>query len=163
MTYTFFAIWLALSVSQFIADFHDGRRGLLNFSLVLAIGVLAVIITGTDRYLAMNAQEPDPFKIAYLHTAEEVNRTIACGKPVVVGTFPYYYTVATGAQSLSIPQSDDSYLLEYMKKYGAKYILLSESEREFWKPGWKLDADSAPGIRFRQSIGKFFVFEATGG
>ena len=67
--------------------------------------------------------------------------------------------MATGAQALCIPQSDDDHLLAYMNKYGAPQVLLSESEREFWRPAWKNEAALPAGLRVPKTIGACHLYE----
>ena len=55
--------------------------------------------------------------------------------PVVVES-PYFYSYDTHQQALSIPDSDDRFLMGYMKRYGARAVLLSDAELAFWRPEW---------------------------
>ena len=68
------------------------------------------------------------------------NDQISHGAPVIVGLYPYIYTVATGAQALAIPEADDGYLRAYMDKYHARTVLLSSEERAYWRPAWQTEA-----------------------
>jgi 4-amino-4-deoxy-L-arabinose transferase-like glycosyltransferase len=79
---------------------------------------------------------PDTATVDYVALARRVDERFGKGEPVVVGDYPYFYTLATAAPSLSIPESSDAYLLEYMKTHGARYVLLTREELRFWRPRW---------------------------
>jgi 4-amino-4-deoxy-L-arabinose transferase-like glycosyltransferase len=145
---TLFAAWLLVSVYRTWSDFRQGRRGWVRLSaILLAAGYLFVLLPRSDWRLARFWNSTSAENLEYMQAAQTVNRTITGGNPVIVGDHPYYYTVSTGAQSLTIPESGDQYLLEYMQKYHARFIFLSEEERTFWKPSWKSGNALPRGIR----------------
>jgi hypothetical protein len=81
-------------------------------------------------------------RMQYYSLAQRVNENYTLGSPVVVGFKPYFYSHATSASALSIPEKplsveDESVLLEYMDRYNAQYVLLTDSELTFWRPEWK--------------------------
>jgi hypothetical protein len=121
------------------------------------MGCLLAILPGSDYLLAAYYRAPGKEHTEYMNLAETLNRTATKGRPVVVGDHPYFYTVAPGAQALCIPQSGDDYLLAYMSKYGAPYVLLSE--REFWRPAWKNEAALPAGLRVPKKTGDYHLYE----
>jgi hypothetical protein len=72
---------------------------------------------------------------AYLHAVRQaIARTGA--DPVVVGHWPYFYAWLSKAPALSIPDGDDDLLRQYMKRYQARWLLLTRDELAFWRPHW---------------------------
>jgi 4-amino-4-deoxy-L-arabinose transferase-like glycosyltransferase len=107
-----------------------------------------------QQNIAVNAAQE-----AYLMLARTVHEEFGGRGPMVVGNYPYFYTLATGAQSLSIPVSDDAGLLAYMKRYQACYIFLTQAELEFWRPRWR---NHLPAELFRcASLDEATVFAQT--
>lgn len=84
------------------------------------------------RFLASR----NPQAAGYRAAAAEVNKTLARGRPVIVGDKPYLYSLETGAPSLSIPDASDDYLERYMLRNGAEYVFLTRAELQFWRPAW---------------------------
>lgn len=80
--------------------------------------------------------EPSDEIVQIRRSASIVNSRYAKGGPVVVGNKPYYYTYETCAPAIAFPNVDDSRLVNFMEKYGADYILLTDSELAFWRPAW---------------------------
>lgn len=134
----FFSVIIASgSIGAFksIRKIETGR--LKRYLVILLIGVLWLGIVPRNIYkVYQQVRIPDTRNVGYRHLAERIDKRFSKGKPVVVGDKPYFYTLATGAPSLSIPESDDRFLLNYMKKYGADYIFLTEEELRFWRPSW---------------------------
>jgi 4-amino-4-deoxy-L-arabinose transferase-like glycosyltransferase len=102
-------------------------------------------------------------RIDYLELARHVNERFARGAPVVVGFRPYFYTLVTGAPSLSIPESNDAYLLDYMRRYHARYVFLARWELNYWRPGWLKPNGLPPGLRLVADLGTAFVYERRDG
>jgi 4-amino-4-deoxy-L-arabinose transferase-like glycosyltransferase len=161
LLHTLFAAWLFVSVYRTWSDFREGRRGWVRLSaLLLAAGYLFVLLPRSDWRLARYQNSISPENFEYMQTARSINRTITGGSPVVVGDHPYFYTVSTGAQALAIPESNDGYLLEYMKKYNARFIFLSEEERTFWRPWWKSENALPRGIRLVDApLHRYYVYQ----
>jgi hypothetical protein len=161
LLHTLFAAWLFVSVCRTWSDFREGRRGWVRLSaILLAAGYLFVLLPRSDWRLARYWNSISPQNFEYIETARLVNRTIAGGGPVVVGDHPYFYTVSTGAQALAIPESDDGYLLEYMNKYHARFIFLSEEERAFWRPLWKSESALPRDIRLVDApLRRYYVYQ----
>lgn len=147
------------------------------FSIVVAAGSLDVLKTvwapGTSKpkqYLVMGLlgilwlgiipqknyqvyrmiNMPDPQNQYYRYLARQIDQRFSKGRPVVVGTKPYHFAFATGGKALSIPESDDLFLLGYMNKYGADFIFLTEEELRFWRPGWL--SDGTPTANFPKDL-----------
>jgi hypothetical protein len=158
--HTLFAAWLFVSVYRTWSDFREGRRGWVRLSaLLLAAAYLFVLLPRSDWLLARRWNSVSPENFEYMQTARSINRTITGGGPVVVGFHPYSYTLSTGAQALAIPESDDEYLLEYMKKYNARFIFLSEEELTFWRPSWKSENALPRGIRLVDApLHRYYVY-----
>ncbi|CAN5409118.1 hypothetical protein BH24GEM3_BH24GEM3_12580 [soil metagenome] len=109
------------------------RGGAVLAALALLWGGLLLPRTGKS-YAHMTSA--DVLWGGYQQLARTVHESYTRGRPVVVGTKPYLFTAATRAPALSIPESDDAYLLAYMQRYGAEYVFLLESELSFWRPDW---------------------------
>jgi 4-amino-4-deoxy-L-arabinose transferase-like glycosyltransferase len=102
---------------------------------------------------------PDPQLMAYRALARQVDAAYIHGAAVVVGSQPYFYTAATKAPSLSIPQSDDAFLLRYMQRYHARYIFLTDSELAYWKPDWQPPGHPPTQIEPVARIGQSTLFK----
>lgn len=79
----------------------------------------------------------NPELVEYRRIATTVRARFAGPTPVVVGDAPYFFTAMTGTPSLSMPESDDTFLRGYMERYGARFVLLTRRELEFWRPAWR--------------------------
>lgn len=160
LIYTLFAVWLAAQLwNRFTSRAPVRSGGAAWAEVTMAVIFMGLCIAPADYELARYMRSVDTEALAYMDAAQVLNRTVAHGSPVVVGNHPYFYTMVTGSQALSIPQSDDPYLLRYMAKYHARYIFLSEEERNFWKPGWESGNGAANGIHARPKIGPYYVYE----
>jgi 4-amino-4-deoxy-L-arabinose transferase-like glycosyltransferase len=122
----------------------------------------------TSRYRALVAaacaicaiyiviQDAKLFRQATTQTAEAqwrrdrrtLSATITHADPVIVAD-PYFYTYDTGAQALSIPDSDDAYLIRYMDEYHSRWIMLTNDEIRFWKPAWQTQLPAWLRVRAR--------------
>jgi len=132
------------------------RRRDVRLVAVVASGILVVGAIARVAWPAVQ-QTYTTFaaRIELEAIAREADARFARGRPVVVGTKPYYYTRVTGASALSIPWSSDDYLESYMKKYGASYLILTEEEQAFWRPNWK----SPPSfLQLEGRIGSAYIY-----
>lgn len=152
------AITLALIVMRAVGDVRRGKRGLAVVIAVVGIVFWAVLVPMADVARMRFTHGPNPERVRQQAVNRQV-RDLARPGPVVVGS-PYFYTYDTQAQALSMPQSDDRYLVDYMSRFGARNVLLSDAEMEFWRPEWsagrlpaelqvvtRLDEASVLGIR----------------
>jgi hypothetical protein len=119
------------------------RRGRLARLSVGACGVLlwAVIVPSATTRNVAEMYHTNDLQIGYLQLAHQVQRAYTGGSPVVVGKWPYFYSLETSAPGLSIPWDHDRVksdrgLFEYMNKYGARFILLTDDELKYWRPEW---------------------------
>ena len=44
----------------------------------------------------------------------------------------------TRANAFAIPEANDDYLRRFLGKYNIRYLVLSDAERDFWHPDWRL-------------------------
>jgi 4-amino-4-deoxy-L-arabinose transferase-like glycosyltransferase len=100
-----------------------------------ACAICAVYIVIQDAALFRQATTPTT-AAQWRSDRRTLSATIAHADPVIVAD-PYFYTYDTGAQSLSIPDSDDAYLIRYMDEYHSRWIMLTNDEIRFWKPQWQ--------------------------
>ena len=105
-------------------------------AFALGLGFWLVWTPWQDFQLARRESSPSSESVAYADLARLMNRPTARTETVIVGDSPYTYTLVTSVPALSIPESDDSYLLSYMKKYHARWVLLTPRELAFWRPKW---------------------------
>jgi hypothetical protein len=151
-----FALWLFTRITEL--RWNDAGGLLTRASMVLAGLFVALVLLPSAVRSATFYREPDnEEKIPYQAAAQTVNQTISHGAPVVVGFHPYLYSIFTGAQSLAIPQSDDNYLLTYMDKYHACCVMLTDQERDFWRPQWR--AALPPHIVFVRTLDGYNVYK----
>jgi hypothetical protein len=131
------------------------RLALLGLSAVLWLG----FVPYRDAVLLRRGAAVNPEQEAYLALCREVNERYGRGRPVVVGYQPYFYTLATSAPSLSIPESDDAYLLAYMRRYHARHVFLTREELAFWRPAWLGPGGPPAWLRRAGDLGPAVVFE----
>ncbi len=148
----FFALLLVFGVVRAVQGWNAvppglrwGNRFVVVLGLIFWLGWVPWHGVQTGRRL----WTPEAERVAYLHLARSMDRELSRSEPVVVGQFPYLYNLATDAPALSIPQSDDLWLRDYMKRYHARFVLLTPSEREFWRPAW---AENPPAGFVRRTL-----------
>ena len=158
--YLFFAVWLFYSLFRTLRDLTAviDRSNAVSIAIAALGGVyfagflLPSAYAAASNYRSINTAENQP----YSRAARRLNQEVIHGKPTVVGHHPYLYTMFTGAQSLSMPYASDTYLLAYMNKYKAPFILLSDQEQEYWRPGWK--SGLPPGIVQLRRVGDYTLY-----
>ncbi|MGD0012889.1 MAG: hypothetical protein ABSD56_00475 [Bryobacteraceae bacterium] len=155
-----FAAWMLVSLYQVLLGVRAGQRDPIGLG-TLALGALFLIgvvpRAGYGNAARLRGDEPD--KRAYADASVRLARGMSGGTPVVVGSYPYYYSLVTGAQALSIPYADDAFLQSYMKKYHARFVFLTAAERRFWRPDWEKALPSF--LEIRDTTGGFLVYGAT--
>jgi len=144
----FFVMFAA--AGSFMAWEAVRRRGVGLRIGVGALGVLlwAVIFPAAATRAIADTYHTNDAEIAYLQLARQVQRTYTDGSPVVVGKWPYFYSLETSASGLSIPWDRDQAradqgLFQYMRKYRAPFVLLTDDELKYWRPDWS--SRSIPG------------------
>jgi 4-amino-4-deoxy-L-arabinose transferase-like glycosyltransferase len=100
-------------------------------------------------------------KQEYFELARHMMRIYSPRGPVVVGDFPYYFTLATGHASLSIPYADGQDLLRYMDKYGAEFVLLTSEEVDFWLRDSGTTGDAPAGLEHVYVADDYVVYRLT--
>jgi hypothetical protein len=95
---------------------------------------------------------------SYRRIAAEVNRRCAKGKLVVVGSKPYFSTLKILSPALSITEASDQFLLDYMDKYGAEYVLLTQEEIVFWRPAWLMLSSIPAELELVTCVGTASLF-----
>jgi 4-amino-4-deoxy-L-arabinose transferase-like glycosyltransferase len=156
--YVLIVAWLCTSLTGFEWRTATGREGLvMRGCLILGAGCLVFGLVPEAIVRAEVFRQPDNVeKVPLMRVATLVNQTVSHGEPVVVGFHPYLYSLFTGAQALAIPQSDDAYLVTYMRKYHACCLLLSDYDIDFWRPTWRTSLP--PHIVQVESIDQFKVY-----
>lgn len=129
------AIVLALIVIRALHDVRRGKRGLAMAVAVVGVVFWAVLVPTADVARTRFMRAPRPERVQQQAINRQA-RDLVGPAPVVVGTSPYYYSYDTRGQALSIPYSDDTYLVRYMNRFGARHILLSDAEMTLWRPEW---------------------------
>ena len=143
MLTVFFAMF---SAAGYLMAWDAARtRGLALRLLVGSAGVFlwAVVVPAAGTRRMADEYHSNDTVISYRELAQQVRRTYTGESPVVVGKWPYFYSLETEASGLSIPwdrdpaRSDEG-LLAYMDKYHAPYVLLTDDEVKYWRPGWRI-------------------------
>jgi hypothetical protein len=140
---TFFALFAA--AGYLVAWDAARRRGM---AARIAVGGAAVLLWAVivprvaTNAIAGTLHSNDPV-IGYLQLAQHVKQTYSGTSPVVVGKWPYFYSLETSASGLAIPWDHDRAradegLFAYMNKYGASYVLLTDDEEKYWRPEWNV-------------------------
>jgi hypothetical protein len=135
----------------------------LGFASWLTIGLGAIWWLAWTPYqvvvLFSTCSTVDQAKVDYYRQARALAERHDCSQPVVVGYHPYFFTRATGAPALAIPYSDDVYLIDYMRRYGACWVFLTPAELDFWRPSWREPGNLPPQLRFVELLGNCKVYE----
>ena len=128
------AIVLALIVVRAVNDVRRGERGMAVAIAVAGIGFWLAHVPMADIALTRFLHARSPGRVQQQATNRLV-RDLVQSRPVVVAS-PYFYSYDTRTQALSMPQSDDRYLVGYMKRFGARNVMLRDGEMWFWRPDW---------------------------
>lgn len=140
-------------------EMSKGQLKLVNGMLLLIAGFFWLIyVPMTNLWSAKVLSENNLDHASYFQTADLVRQKNQTNHPVVVGTYPYYYTFETKQSALSIPVCTDDYLKDYMQKYDARLIFLTDSELRLWRPDW-LESSQIPGWLTMNRIGDAYLFE----
>ena len=130
----FFGLVCCVGFHAIASRLRRGPRPGLAVGLLTTAAAATLLIPSVSN--ALNLRSPNPEVLAHDEFYSAVDAAATDGGPVVVGDKPYYFTRLTERSSLSIPYSDDAYLLEFMQKYGARHVALTDAEIQFWKPEW---------------------------
>jgi hypothetical protein len=115
-----------------------------------------------DAWECTGYPQAAPFYVQMRKAYREANAGLGGCGPVVVGEFPYQFTWYTGRPALSMPLSDDAddaYLLAYMKRFGARWILLTPYERGFFRRRWLNAGGLPPQLRLVGRVDFLLVYE----
>ena len=144
-----------------VSDFTAARRArpwisgaVATVGLAWWLGMVPIRDIGLARAAAVEVTE----KREYFELARHTMRVYSPQGPVVVGDFPYYFTLATGHASLSIPYADNHELLEYMDEYGAELILLTSEEADFWLFDSRNSGDAPVGLEQVSAAEDYVVY-----
>jgi hypothetical protein len=158
LPYTLFWAWVWRSVILTAREVTMGVRTRTHYASLLIAAAVTALVMAPNAYSAVRyARSPDQaWNVPYREISRKWNVEIIRGSPTVVGDHPYLFSLFTGNQSLSIPASNDEFLKRYMKQYGARFVLLSERERFFWRPEW---VSKPPGdLKLIRSTGGFYLY-----
>lgn len=128
------AIVLALVVVRAVNAVRRGERGLAMAIAAVGVAFWIALVPVSDVFRMRSIRAPNPVRVQQQAINRRVRALVSSG-PVVVDA-PYFYSYDAQAQALSIPQSDDRYLVGYMNRFGARNVLLSDAEMTFWRPEW---------------------------
>ncbi len=150
-------LWLGCGIAALAAK----RRasGVFRFVIIPCGLLLALYVPFQDAALARTFAAEDRADAHRRRVRRSISANITHLDPVIV-VDPYFYSYDTGAQALSIPSSSDAYLLRYMEKYHAHWIILTADEVRFWKPGWL--SQLPPWVRIRGVFDGNTLFERAG-
>jgi hypothetical protein len=135
--------------------------GFAVLGAVLCLGWVPVqdVVLGAHQRQPTTHSEGTELRADYLREAREVASRFGGAGPIVVGDHPYFFTLATHLPALSIPESDDTYLLGYMDRYHARYLFLTEEELAFWRPAWLRPGGLPSALVEVDRLGTTRVFE----
>ena len=142
-------MWLGCGVATFIKPLPNSRGSVT--SLLAACAICAVYIAIQDAALSRQATAQTT-EANWRRDRRTLSATITHSDPVIVAD-PYFYSYDTGAQALSIPDSDDAYLIRYMDEYHSRWIMLTNTEIRFWKPAWQTQLPAWLRVRARLDEG----------
>jgi 4-amino-4-deoxy-L-arabinose transferase-like glycosyltransferase len=147
-------LWLGYGVAWIFATRRPRRPA--AYALIAGCLLLAGYIPLQDAILIHYTAAEDNAVVSRRRVRLSISAAITHLDPVIVYD-PYFYTFDTGAQSLSIPDSSDAYLLRYMERYHSRWIILTADEVRFWKPDWLMRLP--PWLRVRGIFDGNTLFE----
>ena len=109
----------------------SGRLAVWGRSLLI-VCVLVFAVPQDLRVLRM--AWPDPQAADYKATVLAASSRVNPGGPVITDS-PYFYTYFTGLPAISPPYPSKRELLEIMRRYGARYVLLPRARLDYYYPG----------------------------
>ena len=148
----FTVMWLACGVADLLSH-CPGKQ--VRYALILGCAICAVYLPLRDASLVRQLSAEDTATAPWRRARRLMSATLTHQDPVIV-TDPYFYSYDTGAQALSIPASDDTYLWRYMSDYHSRWIMLTNDELRFWKPQWPSQLPSGLRICTEADGGKLF-------
>ena len=113
-----------------------------GYALRVLVVIVIIGVIRIDSRIVSIARGRHEFMQDYLAIARDLQARFAPQNPVVVW-YPYGYTFETGAPALRNPESDDAFLLEYMERYDAEFILMTDRQLDAWRPQW-MSGDGLP-------------------
>jgi 4-amino-4-deoxy-L-arabinose transferase-like glycosyltransferase len=148
--FTAFAVlWLCCAIAALPA------RRLHRYVVIAGLAACAIYLTLQDARLVRQFTAENTETATWRRDRIRLSTTITNRDPVVVAD-PYLYSFDTGAQALSIPTSDDTYLMRYMDEYHTRWIMLTNAEVRFWKPQWESQLPSWLRVRATFKEGNLF-------
>ena len=154
----FLALGLAFATVEAAAEGLRKRRVVPSMVALGALAYWTWAVGATDPSALTTARGPDRHGVEYRAIARNVQRRWVGGEPIVVGNLPYFYTFFTSAPALSIPDAGDEFLDSYLKRYHARFLLLTEDELLSWRRSWIGKDSVGPGLRLEARPGGAFLY-----
>ncbi len=99
----------------------------------LCLLYVTMVMFPQDWRIWESATQPAPEAVAFRTAVREVNQRFPGAR--MISHRPYFFTYYTGVSALSPPASSKADLLEFMKKYDVRHVLLPTSGLDYYYPG----------------------------
>ena len=147
---------MALTTLQLIRQVNRRRHHIEIAIAAVALAYWLVTVPSVDVHKLLHAYETSSERVEERLRAVQA-RALTNG-PLVVAE-PYFQVWDAGGQALSIPYSDDEFLVGYMRRFRARYVLLTDAEVNFWRPGWKQLGGRPAGLHSVARVAHANLFE----
>jgi len=151
----FFAVTVGIGFFDLIRIAHATEKSRRYAWVAVAVAAAAFVVPAQGA--VSWRRETNESLLTYRAVARSVADDLAGAKRVVVGDAPYFFTQTTGVPALSMPFSDESFLIDYMDRFEASYVALTNRELEYWRPKW---AEGSPeGLVEVRTTGDYHLFK----
>jgi len=134
----------------------DGwRKSRWTQALALVWILYAAVAVQQDVDILRTLSEPLETRVQYRAAARQADRAANRGR--MISDQPYFYTYYTGTPSLSPPVASKSELLQFLRKYHVRHLLLPAQNLDSFFPGGI--AALAPEIQRLADVDSFILLQ----
>jgi hypothetical protein len=145
-------LWLAL---PFIPMLSRRPKGAVEW-IGVAIGLACVaVVAGQDAAAFRKFAGPSEAMLTVRSQDRQLQKEVTGNAPVVIPS-PYFFTLFTGQEALSPPNSGKLPLLQFMTKYSARFLAIPTAKLSYYYPNYQT---FGPELRPVREIGSLSVFE----
>jgi hypothetical protein len=146
-------IWLLTPLLTYFRAPANKKTGTLTAALLAASYFFAVAVQDLHAFQYLRA--PSAYLTALRTDYQRIQQEVAGDSPVVIYR-PYFYTLFTGEVSHSPPWTSKDRLLEFMKRYSVRYLVLPSEKVAYFYP---YHASFGPELRELRTVGSLVVYE----
>lgn len=135
---------------------HSAVLNALTLSASTGFWLMWVPLANISQVATLNAVDRERVELRGRY--QYVSERLGTRQPVIVGTYPYYFTYYTDTPSVAIPAGSDAELEKMMRRYDAHAVVLTPGEVDAWRPRWRTPAKVPPFLRPLPSAVPLAVF-----